>query len=357
MAPLNAMTDEQSETSKTLPASAEAEPSHAGVRWLFALLLLAIIAGGGAWLYTRVSGLYAAQNDALQRTTRDLNALEVQADRLESRQADLSTSEQRGASELAEFAKRIDGHDQIVGQLKEQIAGGRAHFQLAAVEQLLLLANDRLQLARDVPAAIVAINEADARLVALKEPRLFPVRQALAQEKTALQAVPLPDYTGAALTLSSLIQRAPRLPLVARAPTRFTATTEHVAMADDAHWYQRVGASVREALSSLFSVRRDTGPSPHLLGAEQETLVVQVLALKLEGARIALLRGDTTSFRDLCESASDWLDVYFQADDPGVAAAHAELERLQPLELSPPLPDISRSLGLLRAFMQPNDTP
>ena len=89
-----------------------------------------------------------------------------------------------------------------------------------------------------------------------------------------------------------------------------------------------------------------------MLSAEQETLVVQVLALKLEGARVALLRGDTTSFRDLCESASHWLDTYFQGDDPGVAAAHAELERLQPLDLSPPLPDISRSLGLLRAFMK-----
>jgi len=351
------MTDEQAENPKSFPVGPEPEPSHAALRWLFGLMLLAVVAGGGAWLYSRVSGLYKAQADALQRTAHDLNVLEVQADKLEARLADLSMSEQRSASELAEFAKRIDAHDQIVGQLKEQLTGGRGHFQLAAVEQLLLLANDRLQLARDVPAAIVAIDEADARLVALEEPRLFAVRQALAQEKSALQAVALPDYAGAALTLSSLIQRAPRLPLLARTPSHYSATPEYVAAPDDARWYQRVGASVREALSSIFTVRRDTGPSPRLLGAEQEALVVQVLALKLEGARMALLRGDTTSFRDLCESASDWLDTYFQGDDPGVAAAHAELERLQPLELSPPLPDISRSLALLRDFMQPTDAP
>nr|WP_240954161.1 uroporphyrinogen-III C-methyltransferase [Solimonas marina] len=250
------------------------------------------------------------------------------------------------------MGKRIDAHDQLVGQLREQIAGGRERFQLVSIEQLLLLANDRLQLARDVPAAVSAIDEADSRLAALKEPRLLPVRQALAQEKAALQAVPLPDYQGAALTLSSLIQRAPHLPLLARAPSRFEAVAQRTDVAADAPWYARAGASIREALSSIFTVRHDTGPSPHLLSAEQETLVVQVLALKLEGARVALLRGDTTSFRDLCESASHWLDTYFQGDDPGVAAAHAELERLQPLDLSPPLPDISRSLGLLRAFMK-----
>jgi uroporphyrin-3 C-methyltransferase len=347
----------ESEVSKPFPPGPAPDAPRSYARWLLILVIAALFAGGCAWLYARVSSLYAAQDELLRRTSRDLNTLEVQADRLESRQADLAAAAQRAAGDLAEFSNRIDANDQLVGQIKEQVVGGRGHFQIAAVEQLLLLANDRLQLARDVPAAIVAIDEADARLVALKEPRLFPVRQALAQEKAALQAVPLPDYAGAALTLSSLIQRAPRLPLVARVPTRFEAAPERVLLPEPARWYERVWASVREALASVFSVRRDTGPSPRLLGAEQETLVVQVLALKLEGARVALLRGDTTSFRDLCESSANWLDTYFQRDDPGVAAARAELERLRPIDLTPPLPDISRSLNLLRAFMRPADAP
>lgn len=350
---------EQAEVPTPVSASVEPDsaPTSAVVRWLLALVLIAAVAGGGAWAYARISGIYHAQREGLQQMTHDINALEVQGDRLESRQTDMAGAAQRNANELAQLGSRIDAHDQIVGQLKEELAGGRAHFELAAIEQLLLLANDRLQLARDVPAAIVAINEADARLAALKEPRLFPVRQALAKEKAALQAVSLPDYAGAALTLSSLIERAPRLPLMARVPSRYSAVAEHIIVPDDARWYQRVGASVREALASIFTVHRDNGPSPRLLAAEQEALVVQVLALKLEGARIALLRDDTTSFRDLCESASNWLDTYFQNDDPSVAAAHAELERLQPLDLSPPLPDISRSIGLLRAFMKPDETP
>jgi len=348
----------ESEASKPFPAGpAHDTPRPHYARWIALLLIAALLAGGGAWLYARVTSLYLEHDELLRRATRDLNALEVQADRLESRQADLAAAAQRTTDELADFARRIEASDELVGDLKDQLAGGRGHFQLAAVEQLLLLANDRLQLARDVPAALVAIDEADARIASLRDPRLFPVRQALAQEKAALQAVPLPDYAGAALTLSSLIQRAPRLPLVARVPTRFEATPERVLLPEQARWYERVGASIREALSSVFAVRRDTGPSPRLLGAEQEALVVQVLALKLEGARVALLRGDTTSFRDLCESAAVWLDTYFQRDDPGVAAARAELERLRPLELSPPLPDTNRSLSLLRAIMRPAAKP
>src|SRR3546814_6187372 len=98
---------------------------------------------------------------------------------------------------------------------------------------LLLLANDRLQIARDVPSAIVAINEADARLAALKEPRLFPVRQILSKETAALQSVTLPDYAGAALTLSSLIERAPRLPRMARVPSRYAAAAEPILVPED----------------------------------------------------------------------------------------------------------------------------
>lgn len=323
------------------------------VRGVLVLLILALLIGAGAWFYARVSTGLAVQDDSLRHLGRDLNEVEAQAARVEAQQSDLLAEAQRNASQIASFGARIDAHDDIVGELKEQITGGRARLQLATVEQLLLLANDRLQLERDVAAAIAAIESADARLVALKEPRLFAVRQALAQEKSALQSVPVPDYAGAALTLSSLIQRAPRLPLAARVPSHFEAAAERVLVADDARWYERARAAVVEALSGIFTVRRDTGPSPRLLDVEQEALVVQVLALKLEGARVALLRGDTVSFRDLCESASTWLDLYFRDDDPGVAAAKAELERLQPLDLAPPLPDISRSLTLLRAFLQP----
>jgi uroporphyrin-3 C-methyltransferase len=37
-----------------------------------------------------------------------------------------------------------------------------------------------------------------------------------------------------------------------------------------------------------------------------------------------------------------------------VIAAQAELERLRPLQLNAPLPDITRSLTLLRAQMEPS---
>src|SRR3546814_5740629 len=117
---------------------------------------------------------------------------------------------------------------------------------------------------------------------------------------------------------------------------RISDWSSDLCSSDLARLYQRIGASIRQALASLFTVHRYNGPSPRLLGAEQETLVVQLLALKLEGARVALLRGDTTRFCDLCVSASNWLDMYFQNDHPRIASAHYALRLLPPL-VPPPL--------------------
>src|SRR5690606_10633093 len=111
--------------------------------------------------------------------------------------------------------------------------------------------------------------------------------------------------------------------------------------------------AVRRAVSSAFTIRREGGPPPQLLDEEQDALVRQVLALKLESARAALLRRDAASFRELCRSASAWLGDYFSDAAPAVAAARAELARLQELQLEPPLPEISGSLTLLRAQLEP----
>ena len=73
-----------------------------------------------------------------------------------------------------------------------------------------------------------------------------------------------------------------------------------------------------------------------------------MLKLKLEGALLALLRGNDTAFHELCESARDWLQAQFQRDDPAVEAVILELERLTATPIQPPLPDISSSLSLLR---------
>ncbi|PPE73340.1 hypothetical protein C3942_13805 [Solimonas fluminis] len=337
-----------------LPAPA-APRRRRGLALLLLLIVVAAVAAAAFWVWQQQQRLVkdnARHEELIGRLSRNLARLESEAKAMDTRQADLAAVMQRNSSEIAEFGRRIDEHDQVVGNLNEQVAGGRNRFVMASIENLLLLANDRLQIARDPASALVALLEADQRIAGMRDPRLFNVRQAIGEERAALLAVPQPDYAGAALALSSLSNRAAQLPLRARAPDHYESAMREpaAAVADRTRW-ERFKASVAQALRGMFTLRRNQGPAARLLAPQDEALVHRVLMLRLEAARVALLRGDTVSFRDACAGAGDWLRQHFRADDPAVQGALAELERLKPLELSPPLPEITRSLALLRAHM------
>ena len=339
------------------PAYAPPPPARRGGRPLFWLFVLLLLAGTGLGLWRgyhwAVGKLEAVstQQELLARQARELAALRAQAEELASRQTDLSAAVRRNGTDLATLGGRIEDSQQAMARLSDTVEGGRTRLQLAAVEQLLLLANDRLLLAHDSGTALKALDLADQRLALLNDPQLFRVREALAGERAALATLALPDYTGLALTLTELSRRLPTLPLRARARDRFDAGAEPVAPPPAAGTLERLWAAVREALSSMFTLRRNDGTQPRLLAPEEEALVLQVLQLKVEGARLALIAGDTRTFRNLADEAAGWLTRYYDPTDPNVRAALAELQRLAALKMAPELPDISRSLALLRSHL------
>lgn len=310
---------------------------------------LAVLFG---WLLWRSVQMLRGDHLQIGVLTGGLNAIEVENSKLENRQTDLAESARRNSGEVSALESRLDEQSQIVARLSEQYQGGRTRMQMTVVEHLLMTANERALLEHDVDGAITALELADQRLAVLGEPRLFAVRRTITEERAALREVPRADLTAAALTFSSLINRASRLPLRAQVPQHFEAHAPPADIPEGAGWPERVWASVKQALGSVFSVRRNLGPAPRLLPPDAEALVYQVLALKLEGARIAMLRGDAISYRDLCDASVQWIKDYFRPDDPGVLAAQAELERLRLIKLNPAVPDITRSLTLLRAQME-----
>lgn len=344
------------------PRSSERQPapgSRSAVPLRIVLGLVALGALGAAgytgWQWwserAQLTQRVNLQEAALARLGEQLSALESASGEMLTRQSDLSRLNDRNGTEIAALQSRIDDSLKLMSRISEDLSGGRTRFQLAAVEQLLLMANDRLLLTRDVTSAIAALESADARLASLSDPQLFPVRELLAQERTALLALPRPDLSSAALILASLIERVPRLPLASHAPSEFhaQAARENPAAEGTTGW-RRLLHAVQTTVRSLFTIRRDDNARAlRLLPPETEAAVYHVLTLKLEGARVALLRGDTVALREQLRSAAEWLKSEFKTDDPGVLAMTAELDRLQTLELAPPLPDISRSLGALRA--------
>ncbi len=359
----SSMTTNQAETSP-LPASIPMTPAARGSSAILPWLLVLILAGAlgyGGWLFWDLrqnqDAIIQAQDHALRRLARQADDLTALGSTISTRQSDLGRTVERQGNDLASVQGRLDNSEQLMGRVTDELSGGRTRFALASVEQLLLLAGDRLLLQHDVRSALLALQIADERLAALADPRLFRVREAIAGERTQLQALPRPDLTSASLTLSALIDRADALPLRARAtPQNFgVLRSTSTALATDGNnpsampAWKRVWYAVRRAVSGLFLIRRDDkAGSLRLLPAEDEAVIGHVLILRLEAARVAMLRGETEAFREAMSSAADWLRQFYAAEDDGVITALAELDRLQALELSAPAPDVGGSLKLLR---------
>lgn len=327
----------------TLPAA----PPRPRARPLYWLVVVALLAGAGlggwhAWRWaTGALGSLSAQQELLQRQGEELARLRAQADAL-------AAGVQKNGGALAAMEERVAGSEQVVSRLADTLEGGRVALQLAAVEQLLLLANDRLLLAHDANAALRALDLADQRLAAINDPQLFKVREALARERSALTALALPDTTSLALTLAELSRKAPGLPLKARARPRYDAESAPAAPAPASGAFGRLWGAVKSALASIFTVRRSDAPPPRLLMPEEQALVAQILQLKVEGARLALMAHDARSFRALAGEAADWLTRHYDEADADVRAARAELQRVSAAGATPDLPDIGKSLALLR---------
>ncbi|MBX6420761.1 MAG: uroporphyrinogen-III C-methyltransferase [Nevskia sp.] len=329
-------------------------------RWaavLAVLLALSFLAaaGYGGWrvwkLRAETQDMVAAQETLLRRLSHELADAEGELESLREHQDDLGDSLRKAQDDVAKLQSRADGADQALARLEADLNGGRRRAQLYGVEQLLLLANERAQLAHDAHGAAAALALADQRLASLSEPRLYDVRKALADERAALLAVPQADRDSAALALNGLIDRASTLPLRSRPGLPPAPVTTATPTSASGGFWARGWASFKQLLRAVFVVRRTDRPLAPLLPPEQEALVEQLYLLKLESARAALLEGDTAAFRGALDSAARWLDDYYRVEDPGVAAARSEIERLRGLDLSPPLPDLSRSLDLLRAYL------
>lgn len=317
----------------------------AGVALFFAFLALLISAGGvaaGYWAWMQMS---MARAQLQQDGAQTLRAAD-EAVREQRKTRDMA---QQVGDQTAALQLRMEGYEEALGQLKDSIDAGRSQITLSTVEQLMLLANERLLLANDIRGADAALARADDRLERLADPRLHRVREAISRERAALTAMPRFDREGVSLALSSLIEQVQSLPLAPRTMAIPEADFSEVDLAADRPILDRLGDILRQ----LFVLRREGGEAAGALPESAGASIVMLLHIKLENARAAWLAGDTEAFVQTLGSAQQWTARHFAVDQPGVSSFESELQRLQRQPAAVQPPDLTRSLILLRAQLEP----
>lgn len=318
-------------------AAAAAQPHRGrGVAWL-ALLLALGTAGGGYGLWTQLDKQRAAA----------LHENQVLHTRIEQ----LTTQQQETAARLAQDSQTLEqlrGDTRLLGdaldKINERLGRDRHAWVLAEVDYLLQMANRRLLLERDVAGAIAAMTAADQRLAFLNDPLLTRVRATLSEELQALRALPVLDVDGITLELGALSKGVDDLEL-AGAPRE---EQDAVAAEEEAGGWRGFVRTVWSDIRSLVVIRRHDAGSLPLTTPDQRLLLRQNLRLKLETARLSLLRGHGQAYRAALQEADGWVERFYDAKSPATVGMREALGRLAAIDIAPPLPAIDQSLHTLR---------
>lgn len=285
---------------------------------------------------------------------------------------------------------------EAIEKINDELGRDRTQWVLAETEQLLIIANHRLQLAHDVETSLAALKTADNQLRALGQPKLLNVRKAIAKEIASLMSLERADLAGVSLQLGSLAESIDKLPIAMMRFEQNPNATQDSAIAtstasqsaqqpqnsirdnkpdselDEAETANTQDSAAMQSTETapaespepgfftqawhdilgLVRIRTNVENYKPLLPPEQSYFLRENLRLMLSGAQLALLSGNRQIYQDNIKHAHTWISENFDNQAQSVARILQELDELADIQIVTDLPDISASLELLRDIMR-----
>lgn len=315
------------------PRPANAPRRSSALPWFLALAVFAMAAWSGwhAWQARQAerSAAVAGQQQRLEALEAQLAALRrdqrAQAQRLQ--QADATNRVLR--DELLGLAQRAALLEDSLDKLADPQRSAAQAMGLDEVEWLLGLGQQRLQLAGDLAGARHAYALAAQRLDGIGDLALLDLRQVLAQERAALDALGADPKATAALRIEAFAAQLPAL-----SPVRGTTPD-----AEAAPWWRR-------AFKRIVDVRPS---SPALaLDATDRAAGFAALQLELGLARASAERRDVEGYRAALARADAWLQRLWPESER-LSRQRQQLRALRALPLALDLlPTLGSTLAQLR---------
>lgn len=294
-----------------------------------------------------VSSSVRAVQDSVASLSQSVTAL---SDEIAARDNEVAAIERRFSDRLRQMEAlggRLAAVEGTVSSLQGISTGARDAWLLAEAEYYMQIANAQLQLAGNPHLATLALSLADERILQMANPGLTDVRRALSNELRSLEIMDKPDTAGVTLTLASLAAMVDSLPLrqeIARSAGNDAGTDSELTGTD------RAIESLKSAMSKAVSVRRVDETVRPLIAPEAQYFLRANLALQLQAARLAMLRGEEELFQQSLDDAAAWLREYYNTGSAPVQSALQTIADIRDSAFTVANPDISESLRLLRQY-------
>lgn len=313
----------------TAPDDTPAPPRRSRAALWMVLLALVIAAGYVGWRQWRAHE-QAASNDTQQQVaalSERLNAMRTEQ-RSHSRRLQQADSLNRVLrDELDGITQRAALLEASVTRLADPDRHGAQALRLDETEMLLVLGNERLQIAADLDGARRAYALAAGVLDGIDDPAYLSLRQALLQERAALDALGADPRVKAMAQLEAFAQTV-------------TAPAGRDAIARDRRvpWWRR-------AFGNLLQVQR-TDRAVAVQAADRAAALAG-LQLEISLARTAAERRDNAGYREALRRADSWLQR-LAPDSVALTQQRATLQALAAMPLSLSVPTLGSTLQQLR---------
>lgn len=346
-----------SETTPQVPAATPSARSSPLTQPAFLIALLALALLALMW-FVNGNRINALETELAKRLSEGDGA--IRDSRSESRQAKEEAQALAGRVSLLEAKlNEAQGQQAALESMYQELARGRDERLLAEIEQAVAIAAQQLQLAGNVEAALIALQNAEARLAQSGGAQFAGIRRLVLRDIERLKALPQADISGMAAKLEGVVASIDTLPLAyAQRPPRSvakeTAKAPTPSISEAAYWTGLIDGAWNE-IRQMVRIERVDQDAPALLAPSQSLFLRENLRLRLINARLSLLQRDNASFRDDLKLSVKWLEQYFDMRAPAAKSARDTLQRMTTSNLSLALPSLDETLAALRAIRLPRE--
>ncbi|WP_025738913.1 uroporphyrinogen-III C-methyltransferase [Salinivibrio socompensis] len=308
-------------------------------------IAIAIAIGSSGWVFYHGH----QQATVLQNT---VSAQQAQIARLDQALTQQQQAAKAAREQLEDATStRLYQQDSSLKSLQKAVAevkGRRPNdWLLAEADYLIRMAGRKIGLEHDAQSATALMEAADHRIAQLNDPSLMPIRQAMANDITALKAVKRVDKDGIVLRLTSMQQQVKNLPLASAVIPDIEDTQAPVVSESVNDWQTNLTTSLKGFVDNFITYRKRDGNVVPLLSPTQSYYLQENLKNKLDQAMRAVYQGNDTLYHEAIGMAKDWALRFYNQDANATTRFVEQLDALNKQTIGVDLPNKLKSQSLV----------
>lgn len=314
------------------------EPQEVSPGWhLWAAVVLSIVCAAAAWTAWNAQQRVKSLEQELIKRQQDSQGMSTEA-RVLAKQAQEQSREAAARTTLLEtrLAEVALQRSQVEDLIKS-LSQFRDENMVVDIDATLRVAIQQSALTGSADPLMNALQSADDRIARSKQPRLAPIRRAIAKDLDRVRSTRVADLTTLTIKLDEAIRLVDEAPMLNQAPSPANplpsgqsnkpatgkaakdvapaAAESSTADAGLAHevvtWMENTAHSIWAETKALVRITRIARPEGMLLSPDQSFFLRENLKLRLLNARLALLSRQTASATADIKLAQAALDRYF----------------------------------------------